>query len=48
MYQMADLYETGDGPHKNMAKALEFYKKAAKLGHPEARSRLKVLDREDV
>jgi len=39
-YQLAQAYETGDGVPKDLAKAIDWYKKAADQGHAEAQFRL--------
>ena len=41
-YQLGLLYEYGNGVEKDIARAVEYYQKAAEQGHPKAHATLEI------
>ena len=41
-YQLGLLYEYGNGVEKDIARAVEYYQKAAAQGHPQAHATLEI------
>ena len=42
-YALGEMYYRGNGVEQDMSKALEWFEKAARQGHPEAQSLLGVM-----
>ncbi|GBC21976.2 kinase-like domain-containing protein [Rhizophagus irregularis DAOM 181602=DAOM 197198] len=42
-YNLAIMYENGDGIEKNIDKAIYWYKQSVKQGHQDAQNKLKML-----
>jgi TPR repeat protein len=43
MYSLATIYRKGDGAAEDQTEAVQWYQKAARLGHPQAKQELVKL-----